>query len=255
MKFSRRLGRAILYPFVLLSLMWGSFLLQAHGWFSGCFGAIIPLSPEGLKGVLLSPLLHGSLDHIISNSIPIALLSFLLFYFYSRIARQVLSTGWLAAGLLVWLLPPVDIYSGDLRYTCIVGASGVVYVLAFFLFFSGIFRRERGLLAISLMVALYYGSLIWGIFPEEYFIKMEQPSRISWQSHLAGALVGIVLAYIYRNTGSRRRRYIWEYPGYYSERDDRLWQDYKARHPEDFESLPQKPEEDIWKYLDELRRR
>ncbi len=99
----------------------------------------------------------------------------------------------------------------EMYYTCIIGASGIVYMLAFFLFFSGIFRWNMKLLTISLLVALYYGSLIWGIFPEEFFSQLDQPSQISWQSHLVGAVVGIILAFMYRKQGEKKRRFIWQY--------------------------------------------
>ena len=233
--------------------MWVFFFLQQIGWFPNCRGAIIPLTPEGLKGVLFAPLLHGNLEHLVGNSLPIVILMFLLFQFYPKIAKQVLVTGWLATGLLVWLLPPIDIFTGRYNYGCIIGASGIVYVLAFFLFFGGVFRWNTKLLTISLLVALYYGGLIWGVFPEEFFYRLSAPSKISWQSHLSGAVVGVVLAFIFRKSGERKKRYIWEFPNYYNEKDDKLWQEYIKNHPEDFEELPYRKKDDVWKNLDELR--
>ncbi|WP_333850920.1 rhomboid family intramembrane serine protease [Epilithonimonas sp.] len=247
--------RSILLPIIMLVLMWSFFLLQNIGFFQGCDGALIPLMPEGLKGVLLAPLLHGSLDHIIGNSMPIAILLFLLFEFYSKIAFRVFFIGWIAAGLLVWMLPPIDITTGEWNYSCIIGASGLVYMLAFFIFFSGVFRWNMKLLTISMVVALYYGSLIWGIFPEEFFSNLEEPSRISWQSHLAGSITGVILAVIFRKIGDKKKKYIWEFPNYYNEKDDKIWQEYMANHSEDFEELPQLKQESIWDYLDEIRKR
>lgn len=239
----------------MLSAMWLGFLLQFLGFFSSCFGAIIPLLPEGLLGIVTSPLLHGSFDHIIGNSIPIAILMFLLYQFYPESATKVFILGWVSTGLLLWLLPPVDILTGDYQYTCTIGASGVVYVLAFFLFFSGVFRWNMKLLTISLLVVLYYGSLIWGIFPEELFYNLSEPSKISWQAHLSGALIGSVMAFIFRQNGEKKKKYIWEFPDYYSEKDDKLWQEYKENHPDDFLELPYKKRDDIWEHLDELRKK
>ncbi len=248
--------RSFLVPIVMLGLMWAGFLLQNLGIIQGCSGALIPLLPQGLKGILFAPFLHGSLDHILGNSLPIAILLFLLFEFYPKIALRVFFIGWIAAGLLVWLLPPIDIITGQWNYSCIIGASGLVYMLAFFIFFSGVFRWNMKLLTVSLVVALYYGSLIWGIFPEEFFSQLETPSRISWQSHLAGSITGILLAVIFRKIGEeKKRKFIWEYPNYYNERDDKMWQEYIANHPEDFEELPQLKQENIWEYLDEIRKR
>ena len=248
--------RSLLDPFIMLGMMWSFFIFQNLGFFEGCNGAIIPLLPQGLKGVLLAPLLHGNLDHIIGNSLPMAVLLFLLFEFYPKIAFRIFLIGWIASGLLVWMLPPIDLVTGKWNYNCIIGASGLVYMLAFFIFFSGIFRWNMKLLTISLLVALYYGSLIWGIFPEEFFTQLEEPSKISWQSHLAGSITGIILAVLFRKIGEeKKRKFIWEFPNYYNERDDKMWQEYIANHPEDFEELPQLKQENIWEYLDEIRKR
>ncbi|MGE8527868.1 rhomboid family intramembrane serine protease [Chryseobacterium rhizosphaerae] len=247
--------RAIIYPLLMLSAMWFGYFLQMRGFFGSCFGAIIPLVPEGLWGVITSPLLHGNIDHIIGNSIPIAALMFLLYQFYPLVANKVFIIGWLATGLLVWLLPPIDILTGDYMYTCTIGASGVVYVLAFFLFFSGVFKWNTKLLTISLLVVLYYGSLIWGMLPEELFYTMQEPSKISWQAHLSGAVVGSIIAFAFKNVGEKKKKYIWEFPNYYSEKDDKLWQEYKENHPEDFLELPYKKRDDIWNHLEELRKK
>lgn len=239
----------------MLSAMWLGFLLQTMGFFSNCTGAIIPLLPEGLVGIITSPLLHGNLDHIIGNSIPIAILMFLLYQFYPLVANKVFFLGWISTGLLLWLLPPIDILTGEYTYTCTIGASGVVYVLAFFLFFSGIFKWNMKLLTISLLVVLYYGSLIWGMIPEELFYNLQEPSKISWQAHLSGAIVGVILAYTFKQVGDKKKKYIWEFPNYYNEKDDKLWQEYKENHPEDFLDLPYKKNDDIWEHLEELRKK
>lgn len=239
---------------MMVAAMWLGFLLQNSGVISGCDGAIMPLVPDGLKGIFFSPFLHGGLEHIFGNSVPIFVLIFLLYQFYPTIARKVFFTGWLSAAFLVWLLPPIDIFTGEYRYVCIIGASGIVYVLAFFLFFSGIFRWNMKLLTISMLVALYYGGLVWGVLPEELFATLEKPSNVSWQSHLAGAVVGILLAFLYRKQGDKKKKFIWQFPNYYSEKDDKLWQEYREKHPEDFEELPYLKKESIWDRLDEIRR-
>lgn len=239
----------------MLSAMWLGFLLQTMGFFTNCTGAIIPLLPEGLVGIITSPLLHGNIDHIVGNSIPIAILMFLLYQFYPLVANKVFILGWVSTGLLLWILPPIDILTGDYMYTCTIGASGVVYVLAFFLFFSGIFKWNMTLLTISLLVVLYYGSLVWGMVPEELFYELKEPSKISWQAHLSGAIVGVILAYTFKQVGDKKKKYIWEFPNYYNEKDDKLWQEYKENHPEDFLDLPYKKNDDIWEHLEEIRKK
>ena len=246
--------RAILVPLLTVFAMWIAYLFQIHNYFSNCWGAIIPLVPEGLKGVFFSPFLHGSWDHLIGNSLPMAILLFMLYQFYPFIANKIFIWGWSLVGFLVWLLPPIDIFSGEYHYTCIIGASGIVYVLAFFLFFSGVFRWNMKLLTVSMVVAFYYGSLIWGVFPEEFFSNLTEPSKISWQSHLSGAFVGVLLAFFFRKVGEKKKKFIWEFPNYYSEKDDRLWQEYKEKNPEHFLELPQKKKDDVWDHLEEIRK-
>ena len=112
-------------------------------------------------------------------------------------------------------------------------------MLAFFLFFGGVFRRDARLLTISLLVVLYYGSMIWGILPQEWFSNAEDTRQISWQSHAAEALMESSLAFFYKNKGEKKKKFIWEFPNYYSEKDDRLWQEYIQKHPEDFLEMPQ----------------
>jgi hypothetical protein len=81
--------KAILAPLLMLTAMWIGFLFQNLGLIENCDGSLIPLVPEGLKGVIFSPLLHGNLEHIAGNSIPIAVLLFTTFYqFYPKISQQ-----------------------------------------------------------------------------------------------------------------------------------------------------------------------
>ena len=243
--------KALLYPLGMVFLMGAGFILQSIGVFSYCSGALIPQALDGLLGIFTSPFLHSGWEHLLGNSIPIVALLFLLFQFYSEVASRVFFSGGLITGGLVWLMPPI-IFGEEL--VCIIGASGIVYMLAFFLFFGGVFRRDARLLTISLLVVLYYGSMIWGILPQEWFSNAEDARQISWQSHAAGALVGSSLAFFYKNKGEKKKKFIWEFPNYYSEKDDRLWQEYIQKHPEDFLEMPHKAEDDIWKHLDELRK-
>jgi membrane associated rhomboid family serine protease len=107
-----------------------------------------------------------------------------LFYFYRPVAFRVFFLTWIITGILVWL-------GGRSSYH--IGASGLIYGFASFLFFSGIIRNNINLMAISLLVVFLYGGLVWGILPYDY--------KISWESHLFGALTGLALAITYRNYG------------------------------------------------------
>lgn len=142
---------------------------------------ISPRKVKGLIGVFLSPFAHGSISHIVSNSLSFFILGSLLFYFYRKIAYKVFFINWFISGLLLWLAG---------RSSTHIGASGLVYGLAFFLAFSGFFRKKKSLIALSFVVIILYGGMVWGILP--------QNKAISWDGHLFGAISGIALAWIFR---------------------------------------------------------
>lgn len=226
------------------------YLLQIYGYISSCQGAIIPMRPEGLKGIFFSNFLHASVDHLCSNLFPVGVLSYLSYLFYPRSASKMIFLGGLMTGLAVWMLPPSQWGDMDYRYTCILGASGLVYLLAGYLFFSGIFRWDVRLLAVSLLVALYYGGMIWGIFPQNFFTETVAEPKISWQSHLSGGVVGVMLAWIFRKENKKKIKYIWQYPGYYNEKDEAYYEKFSAHSlPQDSPSIKENP----WEGIDNLK--
>ncbi len=154
---------------------------------------IFPRTLEGLRGIILSPFIHGSLEHIVANSIPFFILSVALFYFYRSLAWRIFILIYLLSGLCVWI---------GAREAWHIGASGLIYGLGSFLFFSGILRNDVKLLTISIVVVFLYGGMFWGIFP----IK----PGVSWESHLWGGASGLVLSIFYRKQGPQRTRYEWE---------------------------------------------
>ena len=166
----------------LLSILWIVQFIQYFGLFDfGPYGNW-PHHTEGLKGIIFSPFIHGSFDHLISNSLPMLVLLTVLLNAYPRIALVVLVFVHLLSGLLVWFLAPPD--------TVHIGISGIIYGIAAFLVASGIFRRNRVSVTIAILVGLVYGSMVWGFIP--------QPG-ISWQSHFFGAASGFLIAYLLRN--------------------------------------------------------
>jgi hypothetical protein len=102
---------------------------------------------------------------------------------------------------LIWLLHGIWLWVGG-RPAYHIGASGIIYGLASFVFFGGVFRREKGMMALSLLVVFLYGSMIWGLFP--LFEGM------SWEAHLFGAISGALLSWYYRKSGIQRHVYDWE---------------------------------------------
>lgn len=145
---------------------------------------IYPRDLSGLRGILFSPFIHSDTKHLFNNSIPLFVLSLSLLYFYQSVAKKVLFLGALFTGLLTWIIA---------RESYHIGASGVVYLLFSFIFFSGVFKHHFRLIAVSLVTIFLYGSMIWFLFPVE--------GRISWEGHLSGFLVGLIFAFIYRKKG------------------------------------------------------
>ena len=101
----------------------------------------------------------------------------------------------------LWLIGGAWLWIGG-RPSFHIGASGLVYGLASFIFFSGIWRKWRSMLAVSMIVVFLYGSMIWGIFP--WF------KETSWEGHLFGGLAGLLLSWLYRKEGPQRPKFVWE---------------------------------------------
>lgn len=144
----------------------------------GSFG-IFPRDTRGLIGIVTAPLLHGSFNHLMSNTIPLLVLGSSLFFFYSSIAPRVFLYSYFFTNVLVWIF-------GRPYYH--IGASGLIYALAAFLVFYGIFKRNFKSVLLSAVTIFFYGGMVYGLFPFD--------SRVSWESHLMGAIVGICTAYL-----------------------------------------------------------
>ena len=171
-------------PLVLMAALWVIQLFQyVTGMGLGQYG-IFPRHPVGLRGVILSPFIHASQDlmHLINNSIPLFLSMSLILFFYRKIAWKSIFSIYFLTGFFVWLFG---------RSVLHIGASGVVYGLVSFIFWNGIFRRNIKSIVLALIITLLYSGMFLGILPN-------QPG-ISWESHLIGALVGVLVSYYYRN--------------------------------------------------------
>ncbi len=189
---------SLVFPFFFLLVIWMIKLIEVSLDLNFATWGIYPLKLKGLKGIILSPLVHANFRHLLDNSLPLLILGVAIFYFYSKVAYRVFFLTYIMVGIWVW-------FGGREAYH--IGASGLVYGFASFLFFSGIFLGEVRLLAISLLVVFLYGSMVWGIFP----IK----EGISWESHMLGAIAGLILSFYYRKQGPQRIEYDWE-----EEKDD-----------------------------------
>ncbi len=146
--------------------------------------AIYPRNFHFLSGVFTTVFVHKDLEHLSSNSLPMFVCLFGLFYFYKEIALKVTVICHLLTGILIWIFA---------RSAFHIGASGLVYALVLFVFTSGLIRKNKKLLVFAFIALVFHSGLLWGVFPLE--------EGVSWESHLFGALVGIVLAFLFKNEG------------------------------------------------------
>ncbi|MDA1119394.1 MAG: rhomboid family intramembrane serine protease [Bacteroidetes bacterium] len=141
---------------------------------------IYPRTFSGLAGILAAPLLHSDGLHLASNTLPFIVLGSALYIFYNRIASAVFIQCYFFPSILVWIFG---------RSSFHIGASGLIYALAFFLMAFGLFQKNFRSLLISLIIIILYGGLFYGILPAN--------PGLSWESHLMGAIVGVATASAY----------------------------------------------------------
>jgi membrane associated rhomboid family serine protease len=187
-----RLAARIALGFI--ALLW---LVQLSNWGldlgPGDLG-VRPRQLSGLPGIFVAPLLHGDFAHLIANTPPLLVLGTAMLYLYPGSARKVLPAVYLGPGVAVWLFARGSVH---------VGASGLVYGMVSYIFVAGLIRRDSRAVGASMLVCFMYGALVWGVLPIE--------PRVSWETHLAAALIGVVLALALRHLDvPPRRRYAWE---------------------------------------------
>jgi len=187
----KRILYALFFPALFVLILWlllGIEKIEGANW--SRFG-IYPRDINGLFGIITSPFIHSGAMHLFSNSIPLLVLGWCLFYFYKDLGYGVFPILWILSGIFTWILG---------RDSWHIGASGLTYSLAFFLFFSGVFRRHSPLIAVSLLVVFLYGSIVWSMFP---VTEMVDPT-ISWEGHLSGAVSGLLCALIFIKKGPQK---------------------------------------------------
>ncbi len=193
----KKLLGSLVIPLIIVAMMWVVKTIEwSFGIYLGRFG-ITPHTARGLIGIFTLPFLHGNWEHLLSNTIPIIVLGTALYYCYPSLANRVMLITYLGSGLLTWCI-------GD-PSTTHIGASALVYGLNLFLITSGFIRGNRMLIVISLIMVFLYGSFIWGMIP-----SLAIPQNISWEGHLSGALIGILLAIFLRKEGPQKEVYHWE---------------------------------------------
>jgi membrane associated rhomboid family serine protease len=189
-----RVRRAFVASVGFVLLLWLCFAAQ-HG-FDWAFLTVTPHSIPGLLGLLTAPLLHGSVEHILANSTGLLLLGTLAGTTYPKATLRALPLLWLGSGLGAWALGDADSHH--------LGASGLTHGLMFLLLVLGLLRRDRAAIAAGMIAFLFYGGMLLTILPHE--------AGVSWQSHLGGALAGVLAAFFLRRSDPQpaRAQYSWE---------------------------------------------
>jgi membrane associated rhomboid family serine protease len=184
---SRDVARSLKVQAITLSAsvgaMWSVFAVNAAlGGALLQFG-IVPRTTSGLAGILVAPFLHANLNHLLANTIPFLIFGWLVMLRDRRHFLPVTLLSALGAGLLAWLIgAPNSVH---------VGASGVIFGYLGFLLLSGWYARNLLSIAISVGVAVLWGSTISGVLPGV--------PGVSWQGHLGGFLGGIFAARLFRS--------------------------------------------------------
>lgn len=189
----KELRSSFLIPFFLVSLLalieLGEVLFALDFVQYGVF----PRKLSGAIGILTYPFIHSDWKHLLNNSTALLVLGTMLYYFYRPVATKTLLWVYLISGVWLWIGGRANFH---------IGASGIVYALFGFLFFSGVLRRHLKLMALSMLVVFMYGSLVWGIFPIDH--------KVSYEGHLFGLVAGVAVAIIYRKQGPQKPKYSWE---------------------------------------------
>lgn len=185
----QRIVLAAIIPLFLLFILYIlKFLETGMDWDFTKLG-VYPMEKRGVFGIFAHPLVHSSFKHLFANTIPFFFLSWCLFYFYRDIAPYIFFTIWIGCGVFTFLIGKPGWH---------IGASGIIYGLAFFLFFSGLLRKHVPLIAISLLITFLYGGLVWNMFPQ--FAK----ETTSWEGHLSGAITGTLCSIAFMKYGPQR---------------------------------------------------
>ena len=186
---SKQFRRALLIPATMSVLIFSSFILEKGMEWDFHQAGIYPHHPESLGGIIGILFVHSDWSHLFNNLFSFALLSVCLFYFYHDIALKIFGLSILLSGSMLWMTG---------RESWHIGASGLIYAIATFLFVSGLIRKHVPLIAISLVVTFIYGSMVWHLFPWQ----VNDP--VSWEGHLSGGITGLVLSIIYRKFGPQK---------------------------------------------------
>ena len=191
----QRFMRALLISAGFIAVLWWIKMIEA--WLGTSFSAlgVRPGSVLGLVGLVTAPMLHGSIGHLINNTLPMLVLGTLTLAIYPRASKLAIPLIWMGSGLGIWLIG---------RDSSHLGASGLSHGLMFFLFALGLLRRDRPAIAAAMIAFFLYGGMLLTVFPGD--------PQVSWEAHMSGAVCGVLAALLWfrRDPPPARKRYSWE---------------------------------------------
>ncbi len=147
---------------------------------------IYPRNVDHLWGILTAPFLHLSFPHLIDNTIPFVFMGVIIAMRGAARLALVTVIVIVIGGLGTWLVSPSHAADGQPIVT--VGASGVVFGYATYLFTRGVFNRSWLEVLTGVVVGVVWGgALLSSIVPHR---------GVSWQGHVCGAVGGVVAAWL-----------------------------------------------------------
>ena len=188
-----RLLKTTKFPLIFILFIWAVKLIELSLETTFVEYGVLPRQYSGIKGIIFSPFIHKDMKHLLNNSVPILILGSSLCFFYKKNYKIIFPLLFIMSGVFLWCLGRMNLH---------IGASGIVYALASFIFFSGIISKNKNLSALSLIIIFIYGSLFWGLLPTH--------QEISWEGHLSGFISGMILSWFFRKDLPKRKKYQWE---------------------------------------------
>lgn len=187
--------RSQLFLWLLFVVLLGAVQVATIAWPDLSNWGVVPLTADGLVGLLSAPLLHADWGHLFSNALGLVVLGTLVGTVYPRSASRIVLAAWVGAGLFTWFIG---------RPSNHLGASGLVHGLFFALFTLALLRRDRPAVVAAMVAMMLFGGMLLTVLPHEW--------RISWEMHAGGALAGIVAGVVWRHRDPPppRKPYSWE---------------------------------------------
>lgn len=174
------------FPLIIVGIMWIVYFILGSK--SIQYG-IHPRDITSLRGIFFAPFIHANFSHLLSNTLPLFLLTWVLALFYERFWFLAWIMMTISADTLLWIFGRSSQMGASTYH---VGASITIFALIGFFLASGIFRRQFKAILVAVVVGFVYGGALYGILPSD--------PHVSWEGHLFGLISGIFWAFVFRKT-------------------------------------------------------